>query len=80
MGRAATGVGKFLLGSKAQKNFCVWPPVRFLPLAHKSPAEKNDLTPVEISVGQIVYAADFSPESSPQPLLRPPWHRNLDPG
>jgi nucleotide-binding universal stress UspA family protein len=68
-GRA--GVEKLVLGSKAEEILRLAPcPVLAVgpQIAGKAKltaieGEGKDLTPVEISVGQIVYATDFSPES-----------------
>ena len=69
--RGRTGVEKLVLGSKAEEILRLAP----CPVLTVGPriagrakltaieGEGKDLTPVEISVGQIVYATDFSPES-----------------
>ena len=69
--RGRTGVGKFLLGSRAEEILrlapcpvlTVGPKIAGRAQLAALEAEKKDLAPVEISVGQIVYATDFSPES-----------------
>ena len=66
-----TGVEKFVLGSKAEEILRLAPcPVLTVgpKLAGRArltaiEGEGKKLTPVEISVGQILYATDFSPES-----------------
>ena len=66
-----TGVEKLLLGSKAEEILRLAPcPVLTVgpKIAGRSKlaaieGEGKDLRPVEIAVGQIVYATDFSPES-----------------
>ena len=66
-----TGVEKLLLGSKAEEILrlapcpvlTVGPKIAGRAKLTAIEGEGKDLTPVEISVGQIVYATDFSPES-----------------
>ena len=69
--RGRTGVKKFLLGSRAEEILrlapcpvlTVGPKITGRARLNAVEGEGKDLTPVEISVGQIVYATDFSPES-----------------
>jgi nucleotide-binding universal stress UspA family protein len=66
-----TGVAKLLLGSKAEEILrqaacpvlTVGPKIAGRAKLIAIEDEGKNLTPVEISVGQIVYATDFSPES-----------------
>ncbi len=66
-----TGVEKLVLGSKAEEILrlapcpvlTVGPKIAGRAKLTAIEGEGKDLTPVEISVGQIVYATDFSPES-----------------
>jgi nucleotide-binding universal stress UspA family protein len=66
-----TGVEKLVLGSKAEEILrlatcpvlTVGPKIAGRAKLTASEGEGKNLTPIEISVGQIVYATDFSPES-----------------
>ena len=66
-----TGVEKLVLGSKAEEILrlapcpvlTVGPKIAGRAKLTAIEGEGKDLTPLEISVGQIVYATDFSPES-----------------